>query len=134
MTLHTQVAETERQEVKCMDTDEGLDKLLRKAVTVSQVNLPIATINKDIDDIASSYSEENERPDNVLDEAFVVTSVSIHLVFMIEHSFLSSYLTVETIFACCHCQLSLSAKLFVIFEMKFMTGLFVIKKLNRIKC
>ena len=73
--LHcTQVAENERQEVKCSDTDDGLDKLLRKAVTVSQVNLPIATIDRDIDDIASSYSEESERPDNVLDEEFLVMS------------------------------------------------------------
>lgn len=79
--MHTQVAESEMEEVKHWDTDEGLDKLLRKAVTVSQVNLPIATIDKDIDDIASSYSEENEHPDNVLDEEFLVMNNFLYDLF-----------------------------------------------------
>ncbi|KAL8613911.1 hypothetical protein ACOMHN_032901 [Nucella lapillus] len=59
------------EEGERMDTDEGLDTLLRKAVTVSQANLPLATINRDIDDIAMAYAKENERPDNSLDGDFV---------------------------------------------------------------
>ena len=63
--------------------DDELDKLLRKAVTVSQVNLPIATIDKDIDDIANSYAEENQHPDKTLDKDFVVIICIVILVFQV---------------------------------------------------
>ncbi|XP_070199973.1 anillin-like protein 1 isoform X2 [Littorina saxatilis] len=58
-------------DVEMTDSDSGLDKLLRKAVTVSQVNLPMAVIDEEIDDIVCSYSNENEHPDNVLDQDFL---------------------------------------------------------------
>ncbi|KAK7504660.1 hypothetical protein BaRGS_00004146 [Batillaria attramentaria] len=44
-------------DVEMMESDD-LDKLLHKAVTVSQVNLPLAAIDREIDDIASSYCED----------------------------------------------------------------------------
>lgn len=43
---------------KMEEGDVELDNLLHKAVTVSQVNLPLATIDRDIDDIAISCCED----------------------------------------------------------------------------
>lgn len=48
--------------------------LLLKAVTVSQINLPIAAIDKDIDDLAITACEQIP-PDTVDDEFMVNVEV-----------------------------------------------------------